>query len=134
MITRTDRQALVEREVPGDADDDRGEHDVLADEQRQRLDLHPVRLGPAPAPEAGDEHRHRADHADQATTPSGSEPTRAAHWPAEPMSVKSGRKPEAMFWKPFGKGPTNCPSSMLPVRPRKISMPPSVTMKEGILA
>ena len=36
-----------------------------------------------------------------------------------------------MSWKPRANGPTNWPSSRLPVRPRKISMPPSVTMNEG---
>ena len=42
-------------------------------------------------------------------------------------------KPALMLWKSLGNGPTNWPSSMLPVRPRKISMPPSVTMNDGIL-
>ena len=35
---------------------------------------------------------------------------------------------------PVVNGPTNCPSRILPVKPRKISMPPSVTMKDGIPA
>ena len=52
----------------------------------------------------------------------------------EIMTERVAKKPELMLWKSGGKGPTNCPSRMLPVRPRKISMPPSVTMKDGIRA
>ena len=37
-----------------------------------------------------------------------------------------------MRWKVTGNGPTDCPCNSASARPLKISMPPSVTMKEGI--
>jgi hypothetical protein len=42
MMTSTFGQALVRRELPGQADDDRDEHRVLGDEERSRLGLHGV--------------------------------------------------------------------------------------------
>ena len=62
-------QALVLREVPRDADDDRREHQVLADQERQGLDLHPFELGAPPAPEARHEHRQRPDDAEKERHP-----------------------------------------------------------------
>ncbi len=50
-----------------------------------------------------------------------------------PKSLKSGMKPALIDWNPFANGPTNWPCSMFPVSPRKISMPASVTMNDGIL-
>ena len=51
-----------------------------------------------------------------------------------PKLLKSGIKPALIDWKPLAKGPTNWPNNRFPVRPRKISMPARVTMKEGIFA
>ncbi len=36
-------------------------------------------------------------------------------------------------WNSFGNGPTDAPPSTVSARPLKISMPASVTMKDGIL-
>ena len=104
----------------------------LPKQQRERLDLHLLGLAASPALQAHDEHHERADDADEQRHPVDARPFRQ-HRGTAPMSVMSGRKPDAMFWNSFANGPTNWPSSMLPVRPRKISMPPSVTMKEGIV-
>ena len=61
------------------------------------------------------------------------------NWPSPgaavrmPKSLKSGMKPALMDWKPLANGPTNWPCNMFPVSPRKINMPASVTMNDGIL-
>ena len=41
-------------------------------------------------------------------------------------------KPVESCWKLCGNGPTDCPAKSHSDRPRKTSIPASVTMKDGI--